>query len=416
MAPSAPFLGSPPGARPSPADDSACGLPPPQIPFCLVEVLAASSGCKAQHPGEVAREAARLAGGLRNPAGLLVLLGGGLVGQLPAVAAAVAAACPGLSGLVVAGAWVMSQTGELEDQSAAAILVWSGAPPTLTVIDGDDPARIGEELGRGLVDCGAATAAGGIFLAVDPDRFDPSLLDPLAALPRAGQILGLGTQGSPGAIVIHSDGTLRQGAVAALGFRGLTPPRLEVSPAARLLTPLQVVSAARGSLVLRLGDTRALDALTAAGKDLEGDPLLLAALADAESDVTAERAEVFLRPIRGVDPARRGLFVSEEVRAGVRLAIAARDAVAARDDLEAGLRRLRRSLAGAVPRFGIYVSCTGRGARLFGNYDVEGRALRAALGDLPLVGISGTFQIAPHAQRPRLHLFAGALALFTAPS
>jgi small ligand-binding sensory domain FIST len=99
---------------------------------------------------------------------------------------------------------------------------------------------------------------------------------------------------------------------------------IEVTPAARLLTPPRPISAARGSLVLRIGEEPALDALTAAGEGLTGEPMLLAALADGDADATAARPEIFLRPIRGVDPTRRGVIVSGEVRAGVRMAFAAR--------------------------------------------------------------------------------------------
>ncbi|MBN2193006.1 MAG: FIST C-terminal domain-containing protein [Polyangiaceae bacterium] len=374
------------------------------------------SGCKAQHPSEVGREAARLVGTVARPAGGVVFAGGSLATQLEGVATAVAVACPGLPFLVATGAWVASQAGELEDQSAAAILVWSGKAATLTIADGDDPPHIGERLARELVASGAATSTGAVLLALDPERFEPALLDPLHALPRAAHVIGFGTTGSPGAIAVSMDGTLRRGPAIALGFRGLTAPVIEVSPAARLLTPLRPISASRGSLVLRLGEERALDALTTAGEGLEGEPLLLAALADGIEDTARARPEFFVRPIRGVDPTRRGVFVSDEARAGVKMAIAARDPVAAREDIEAATRRARRTAAGAAPRFGLYLTCTGRGSRLYGSYDVDGRLLRTAFNDMPLVGVSGAFQIAPHAGRPRLHLFSGVLALFTAPS
>ncbi len=370
------------------------------------------AGCKAQHPAEVGREAARVAQAVTRPAGGLIFVGGSLAAQLPAVASAVASACPGLPFLVASGAWVIAPTGELEDQSAAALLVWSGPRPFLAAVDEDDPARIGAALARAL----AASGASAHFVAVEPERFDPELLTPLGALPRAAQLFGFGTTGSPGAVGVHSDGSLARGAAIALGFRGLTAPVIEVTPAARLLTPLRPINDARGSLVLRLGDEPALDALTAAGEGLEGEPLLLVALAERGADASGVRPEVFVRPIRGVDPARRGVFVSGEARAGVQMAFAARDPVAAREDFEAATRRLRRAAAGAAPRFGVYVSCTGRGARLYGSYDVDGRLLRAAFGDLPIVGVSGGFQIAPHAGRPKLHLFSGVLSLFTAPS
>ncbi|MEI9950565.1 MAG: hypothetical protein WDO74_16705 [Pseudomonadota bacterium] len=46
------------------------------------------------------------------------------------------------------------------------------------------------------------------------------------------------------------------------------------------------------------------------------------------------RPPLLLRAVQGVDPARHGLIVSEEVRKGMRMAFAIRDASAARADFE----------------------------------------------------------------------------------
>jgi hypothetical protein len=62
-------------------------------------------------------------------------------------------------------------------------------------VTAEDPPRIGAALARAL----ATTGASAHFLALDPERFDPELLAPLAALPRAAQVFGFGTTGSPGA-------------------------------------------------------------------------------------------------------------------------------------------------------------------------------------------------------------------------
>jgi len=98
------------------------------------------------------------------------------------------------------------------------------------------------------------------------------------------------------------------------------------------------------------------------------------------------------------------------------MAIAARDAEAARDDLESMARQVYRSTRGAALRFGIYVNCAGRGSSLYGSYDVDVRVLRHAFPNMPLVGLSSAFEIAPHRDQPRLHLYTGVLAVFTAPS
>jgi small ligand-binding sensory domain FIST len=100
----------------------------------------------------------------------------------------------------------------------------------------------------------------------------------------------------------------------------------------------------------------------------------------------------------------------------MRMAFAVRDGATARQDLEAVVRDLARETAGAAPRFGVYLNCAGRGSSLYGTPDVDIRILRARLGELPIIGMQSSFEIAPVLGRPRLQLYTGVLGLFTAPS
>ena len=378
--------------------------------------IAASAGFKTHHPTKVGQEAARLVGALRHPGGLLVFVGGSLATQLTDVAAAVAQSCPGVPALVASGAWVSHEQGELEDDSAAVVLAYDGKPATLLAVDADDPTRLGEELERALGDERAAGASA-IFLLCRSDRFAPELLLPLARLTDAPRIFGGGTIGEPGAIAVAPGGAAATGGAVAMLLHGMSPPVVGVSPASRILTPLYEITERDGPIVLRLNDEAALDVLTGAGDQLHGQPLLFAALVDdLPDDADHDRPHVLLRPIRGVDPTRRGLVITDEIGPRTRMAIAARDAEAARDDLESMARQVYRSTRGAALRFGIYVNCAGRGSSLYGSYDVDVRVLRHAFPNMPLVGLSSAFEIAPHRDQPRLHLYTGVLAVFTAPS
>ena len=62
----------------------------------------------------------------------------------------------------------------------------------------------------------------------------------------------------------------------------------------------------------------------------------------ARGERAPERPEVLIRAVQGVDPVRRGLLVSDEVKPGMRLAFAVRDAKAAREDLQNAVRDLLR--------------------------------------------------------------------------
>ena len=104
-----------------------------------------------------------------------------------------------------------------------------------------------------------------------------------------------------------------------------------------------------------------------------------------------------VRPVRGIDPTRRGVMVGPEVKPGMRLAFAVRDAASARTGLEAAARTLSQQALGAAPRFAIYLSCAGRGQGLYGTPDVEARILRHRFGDLPIAGMHSAFEIVPSA-------------------
>jgi small ligand-binding sensory domain FIST len=181
--------------------------------------------------------------------------------------------------------------------------------------------------------------------------------------------------------------------------------------------PLRSISEIRGSMVVRIEGEDALDVLNSVGADLADQPLVFAVLAEqARAGEESARPELVLRAVQGVDPVRRGLVVSDEVRVGMRMAFAVRDGSAARADLEAATRDLQRELMGAAPRFGVYVNCAGRGSALYGAHDVDTRILKSRFGNVPLAGMQSAFEIAPHAGRPTLQLYTGVVALFTAPS
>jgi small ligand-binding sensory domain FIST len=143
--------------------------------------------------------------------------------------------------------------------------------------------------------------------------------------------------------------------------------------------------------------------------------LVLADEPDLRSGETGRPALV-VRGIQGVDPDRRAIVVSDELREGMRVAFAVRDGRAAREDFEAMTRELEREIAGAAPRFGVYLNCAGRGSGLYGAHDIDAKILRARFPGLPFAGMASSFEIAPHFGRPTMQLYTGVFALFTSPS
>jgi small ligand-binding sensory domain FIST len=347
-----------------------------------------------------------------RPAGAMVFVSGRLAEGAGAVADAIAPALGGVPALVVSGAAALSDAGEFENQSAATGLAWAGGRPEVLVAPGGDAEDVAQSLAQQLSDRIARRPAPTVAF-LRPDGFSPQALEPLSAARGLSHLFGAGSTGPVAAI--DAEGRVHSGGGVAMVLRGLSSPSVRASPACRLLMPLRRITETRGSMVTKIEAEAALDVLTAVGNELSGQPLLFAVLAP-EQTPESERPELIIRGVQGVDPVRRGLMISDEVEEGMHIAFGIRDAVAARSDMERTVREMHRGLAGAVPRFALYLSCAGRGSSLYGAPDVDGSLIRTRFAGLPMAGMQSSFEIAPYQERPTLQLYTGVLALFSAPS
>lgn len=146
-------------------------------------------------------------------------------------------------------------------------------------------------------------------------------------------------------------------------------------------------------------------------------------------------AEVLVRHLIGLDPARKGIAIAEVPVVGMKLAFCERNMEAARADLVRVCAEIREELepeevtlevasalsaseAEATPHAArriagaVYVSCSGRGGPHFGAPSAELQIVRRALGDVPLVGFFAGGEIARH----HLYGYTGVLTVFTSPA
>ncbi|MBK9573137.1 MAG: FIST C-terminal domain-containing protein [Rhodoferax sp.] len=146
-------------------------------------------------------------------------------------------------------------------------------------------------------------------------------------------------------------------------------------------------------------------------------------------------ADVIVRHIIGLDPARGAVAVADQVHEGMQLAFCQRNVQAARADLVRICAEIREELepeelpmetalalaapeAQAAPHPGrgiagaVYISCSGRGGPHFGGPSAELQIVRRALGDVPLVGFFAGGEIA----RDHLYGYTGVLTVFTGPA
>lgn len=354
-----------------------------------------------------------------TPAGGIIFVTGALAPHLHTLAERVRTVWKGVPTVLVPGAGVLSERGEIEGSPAASGLLWSGGRALPIALGGpEDPAReLGEAIGTAL-----GPRPGTVLLFHRPEGFDPALLEGLQATMPGSCVFGAGTVGGS-AVVITPEGEVLTGRAVALSVAGLASPIVAASPACRLLSEMRTIEEVNGGLVLRMGGRSALEELSRAAPNIgsgsgETQPLVFAALAEADEALTEDgRTRFVVRPVRGIDPARRGVMIGGEARVGMRLGFGVRDPAAARADLEATARTVAKNALGAAPRFAIYLTCAGRGQGLYGAADVESRILKHRFGDLPIAGMHSSFEIAPRPQgAARLELYTGVLALFRSPS
>ena len=212
----------------------------------------------------------------------------------------------------------------------------------------------------------------------------------------------------------------------------------------------RVITACDGNVVTELDGESALDVMLAdlnvtleqPREALEKVRATLVGLSSPESGLNDSRmkhpgqfgADVLVRHIIGLDPARRGIAIADAPTVGATLAFCERNSQAARADLIRVCAEIREELepeelalevasalsapeAESAPHparriaGAIYVSCAGRGGPHFGAPSAELQIIRRALGDVPLVGFFAGGEIARH----HLYGYTGVLTVFTAP-
>jgi small ligand-binding sensory domain FIST len=173
--------------------------------------------------------------------------------------------------------------------------------------------------------------------------------------------------------------------------------------------PVHRVDEARDNIVMVIDGRPALTVfLDDIGPDLARDLRRLGGVIFVGLPVAgSDTGDYLVRNLMAIDPSRGWVVVGAEIAPGDQIVFCRRDPESARGDMV----RMVRQLAGRIngpPKAGVYVSCVGRGANLFGEPAVETRLIRETLGDFPLVGFFANGEIS----RDRLYGHTGVLTLF----
>ena len=74
------------------------------------------------------------------------------------------------------------------------------------------------------------------------------------------------------------------------------------------------------------------------------------------------------------------------------------------------LLRLKKQNSNS-PTFGIYFNCASRGEALYGRSNVDTQIIREILGEFPLIGFFGAYELAQMPQGVQLYTYTGVLVL-----
>jgi small ligand-binding sensory domain FIST len=141
--------------------------------------------------------------------------------------------------------------------------------------------------------------------------------------------------------------------------------------------------------------------------------VLFVGLPASSQENSVAAGQYLVRNIVGLDGEKGILGVADHVTEGEAMIFAMRDGQRARKDLEQMLERQAAALGGKKPACGWYFNCCARGHSLYGIPDIDSAYIRRALGDFPLIGMFGGYELAPLGRANHLFAYTGVLALIT---
>jgi len=121
----------------------------------------------------------------------------------------------------------------------------------------------------------------------------------------------------------------------------------------------------------------------------------------------SDTGDYLARNLVGIDTQSKLIAIGEIVKPGAQVMFLRRDGKTAREDMARMIDSIRQGLY-SKPSAGVYYSCLGRGAPLFGADSGELKMIKDAFGDIPLAGFFCNGEISHN----RLYGYTGVLTLF----
>lgn len=242
----------------------------------------------------------------------------------------------------------------------------------------------------------------------DPRNNDvPELISGMAGKLESGFVVG-GLTSSRSQNVQIAD-KVTDGGISGVMFTDDVTIATRLTQGCSPIGPKRVVTQAQRNIILTIDDRPALDVLKEdVGERLARDINRLGGVIFAGLPIAGtDTGDYLVRNLVGIDPARGIVAIGDLVEAGNPIMFCRRDTESASKDMTRMLASIRQGLY-SKPRGGVYYSCIGRGAHLFGPDSEELSMIKDEFGDFPLVGFFCNGEISHN----RLYGYTGVLTLF----
>jgi len=293
---------------------------------------------------------------------------------------------------------------EYLDEPAMAVMVCDIEAGTFRVFSGITSA---DHVDRASIKCGNVPANFAIVHADPNNREVPEVVSKLAERVESGFLVGGLTSSRRQNVQIANDVT--EGGISGVSFSDAVTVATRLTQGCTPIGPKHAITACQRNVIVSLDGQPALDVFKedigeALARDLgRVGGQIFAGLPIAGSDT----GDYLVRNLVGIDATHKLVAIGDVLEPGGSIMFCRRDGNTARDDMNRMLESIRQGLY-TQPRGGVYYSCLGRGASLFGPDSSELKMIRDRLGDFPLVGFFCNGEISHN----RLYGYTGVLTLF----
>jgi small ligand-binding sensory domain FIST len=325
------------------------------------------------------------------------------------------------------GAGILTGAGEIEGAPGVAVLVFASdkiqSEPflfqPLRERDEDVGAQIAQTLGAAADPHSLAILLPDTYNG-QPHQLLRSLEQRMGFIPVVGA--GSSENGTAQATYQVCGETLTSNAVAGLGLSGSFEAAITITQGCQPITKPMVITKAERNLIFEIDGRPAVEHFLRVLKGPLAEDLRRALMfVFVGLPATANQnhilpGEYLVRNIIGLDADKGIIGVADEVREGQQMIFTLRDGQRAREDLNQMLQRQAQKLDGRKPAFGFYFNCCARGNSLYGMPGIDTAYIRQTLGDFPLLGLFGGYELAPLGRANHLFAYTGVLALITEKS